>query len=121
MRRMLTVLLGMLLILTANVVKAANLSWTGPTLYVDGTTISTADQARITYTPYSGASSTGPWAAGTATAPGILTTTLPDPAPGVTRWYTVDATLDGMTGGKAVAASKSVPFRQPGIPVLVVQ
>mgnify|MGYP001589505556 CR=1 FL=1 len=121
MRRMLTVLLGMLLILTANVVKAANLSWTGPTLYVDGTAIPTADQARITYIPYSGATSSGPWTAGTGTSAGATTAVMADPAPGGSRWYTVDATLDGMTGVKAVAASKSVPFRTPGIPVLVVQ
>ena len=96
---------------------AATLSWTAPTQYTDTTAIAPSDIARITYTPYYGSSATGPWTAGTVTAAGALTATVPDPVVGGTRWYTVEATLDGQTSAKGVAASKTVPFpKVPAVP-----
>lgn len=115
------VLLALFVLVMSTTAIAAVLTWTAPITYTDTSTIAPADIARIVYTPYYGAAATGPWTAGTTTGAGVLTATLPDPSPGATRWYTVDATLDGTTSGKAVAASKTVPFRQPGVPVLVVQ
>ena len=115
------VMLLVMVVVMSTTAIAAVLTWTAPTTYTDASAIAPADIARIVYTPYYGAATTGPWTAGTTTGAGILTATLPDPSPGATRWYTVDATLDGMTSAKAVAASKTVPFRVPGVPVLGVQ
>jgi len=115
------ILLFVYVLVMSSTAIAAVMTWTGPTTYTDGSSITVSNQARITYTPYYGASATGPWTAGTTTGPGVLTATLPDGAPGVTRWYTVDCSLDGQTSAKAVAASKTVPFPVPGAPVLVVQ
>lgn len=114
-------IVGVLVVLVIGVIlplgtNAATLSWTAPGTYTDGSNISTTDQGRITYTPYYGSSSTGPWTSGTSTLPGVTTSTLPDPAVGATRWYTVDATLDGMTSAKGTAVSKTVPFKVPGAP-----
>ena len=115
------VLLALIVLVMSTTAIAAVLTWTAPTTYTDTSAIAPADIARIVYTPYYGASATGPWTAGTTTGAGVLTTTLPDPSPGATRWYTVDATLDGMTSAKAAAKSKTVPFRIPAGPVLDVQ
>ena len=114
------VLLALIVAVMSTTAIAAVLTWTAPTTYTDASAIAPADIARIVYTPYYGAATTGPWTAGTTTGAGILTATLPDPSPGATRWYTVDATLDGQTSAKGVAASKTVPFRVPAVPVLVV-
>lgn len=97
---------------------AATVTWQAPTNYNDNvaTPIPAADQARIVYTIYYGPTQTGPWTAGTTTGAGVLTGTAPDPAAGATRWYTVDATLDGQTSAKGVAASKFFPFKVPAAP-----
>lgn len=115
------VLLAVFVLVMSTTAIAAVLTWTAPTTYTDASAIAPVDIARITYTPYYGASVTGPWTAGATTGAGVLTATLPDPSPGATRWYTVDCSLDGQTSAKAVAASKTVPFRVPTGPVLVVQ
>ena len=88
-------------------VTAATLTWEAPT-YSDNTVIPPDLAARIVYTPFIADSATGPWVAGNKTAPGALSATLPDPAPGATRWYTVDATLGNQTSAKAVPASKTI-------------
>ena len=100
------------------IAQAATMTWQPPANYADNvaTPIPAADIARIVYTPYYGSSATGPWTAGTMTAAGVTTAILPDPGPGQTRWYTVDATLDGQTSAKGVAASKTVPFKVPAAP-----
>ena len=102
------------ILLSVSVAWAATLSWTGPTTYTDGSAIPAADQARITYTPYTGASASGPWTARPATVAGATSATVPDPSPGATLYYTVDATLDGMTSAKvSPPVSKTAPYRMP--------
>ena len=96
---------------------AATLTWTQPT-YSDNTVIPASIAATIVYTPYMGDSVTGPWTAGTKTAPGVLTATMPDPAAGTTKYYTVDATLGSQTSGKAVPASKTI-LKGIGVPSII--
>ena len=102
------------ILLSASVVIAATLSWIGPTVYTDGIAIPAADQARITYTPYTGPAATGPWSARPSTAAGVTSANVPEPAPGSTLYYTVDATLDGMTSAKvSPPVSKTAPYKTP--------
>jgi len=102
------------ILLSVSVAWAATLSWTGPMTYTDGSAIPAVDQARITYTPYTGPAATGPWSARPATAAGATSATVPNPSPGSTLYYTVDATLDGMTSVKASpAVSKTAPYKTP--------
>jgi len=114
------VLIGLLvlgaILLSASIALAATLSWTAPTTYTDGSAIPAVDQARITYTPYTGASATGPWSARPSTSAGATSTAVPDPSPGTTLYYTLDCTLDGQTSVRAVAVSKSLPFLVPAAP-----
>lgn len=86
---------------------AATLTWTQPT-YVDNSVIPASIASQIVYSPYMGDTVSGPWVAGPKTAPGILSATLPDPAPGATKWYTVEGTLGTQTGPKATPASKTI-------------
>lgn len=69
MKRLL-ILLGMLLILIPNVVKAGIVSWTLPTQYaIDNTAIDPADVATLVTEVQVGTSATGPWSAlGASTA-----------------------------------------------------
>ena len=92
---------------------AAVVEWDAPTTYTDNTAIPAGKIPTIIYTPFIGDAPTGPWAAGNKTAPGILSATMPDPAPGATKFYTVSGTLDGQESAKAVPASKTVPFKTP--------
>ena len=95
---------------------AATLSWTGPTLYTDGTAIPSAKIATITYKTYYGSSASGPWTAGPVTGAGALSASVAEPAPGTTQWYTLEAALDNQVSGKAVAVSKTSPFKNPNPP-----
>jgi hypothetical protein len=95
---------------------AAVVEWDAPVTYTDNTAIPAGKVLTIVYTPFIGDTFTGPWVAGNKTAPGILSATMPDPAPGATKHYTVSATLDGQESGKAVPASKTVPFQTPSPP-----
>ena len=96
---------------------AALIDYNRVTTYTDNTAIAPAKIPTIQYQGYSGPAPTGPW-----TPAGLVTDNLaisaPDPAPGATLWYTVDATLDGMTSAKGVAKSKSLPFQTPETPVV---
>jgi hypothetical protein len=121
MRRSVGVLIGLLVIgvmmLSAGNAEAATLSWTAPTQYTDNTVIPAAKIPTITYTPAYGSSASGPWTAGTATAAGATSAVVPDPASGTTRYYTVQATLDGQTSGYATPpVSKTAPFLTPKSP-----
>ena len=96
---------------------AALIDYDRVTTYTDSSAIPAAKVPTIQYRGYSGPSLTGPWTpAGLVTD--NLTISAPDPAPGATLWYTVDATLDGMTSAKGVAKSKTVPFGLPAGPAL---
>jgi hypothetical protein len=112
----LTVFFVLLTVAFPFVVNAATLSWPAPTTYSDATTIALADIARIVYTPYYGASSSGPWTAGTTTAAGALSATVPYPAAGQTQFYTVDCTLDGQTSAKGTPVSYTMPMKTPSAP-----
>jgi len=96
---------------------AALIDYDRVTTYTDDSAIPAAKVPTIQYRGYSGPASTGPW-----TPAGLVTDNLaitaPDPSPGATLWYTVDATLDGMTSAKAPAVSKSLPFLRPAGPGL---
>ena len=106
-----------MVVLFAPLVFGATLDFDRVTTYTDGTNIPAAKVPTIQYRGYSGPSSTGPW-----TPAGLVTDNLaiaaPDPAAGATLWYTLDASLDGMTSAKAAALSKTIPFPTPAGPVL---
>lgn len=104
------------LILIPLATNAATVEWSAPSSYTDNTAIAPADVARIVYTPFIGDTVSGPWVAGPKTAPGVLSATMPDPAPGATKKYTVSAGLDGMESEKAVPASKTMPVPVPNAP-----
>jgi hypothetical protein len=107
-----------LIVLVVPLAFGATLTWTSPT-YTDNTVVPASLAATIVYTPYSGPSATGPWTAGTNTAAGVLTATMPDPGAGGTLWYTVDATLPGTpTSPKAVPASKTI-LKGIGAPAII--
>jgi hypothetical protein len=95
---------------------AAEVSWDVPT-YTDNTVIPAGIASTIVYTPFMGDILSGPWVAGVKTAQGILSATMPDPAPGTTKFYTVSGAFPGGPDGpKAVPASKTVPPLTPGAP-----
>jgi len=116
MRKVL-ILLAVIVAVASTTAIAALIDYDRVTEYTDSSTIPAAKVPTIQYRGYSGPSVTGPW-----TPAGLVTDNLaisaPDPAPGVTLWYTVDATLDGMTSAKAPAVSKSLPFLRPAGPGL---
>jgi hypothetical protein len=87
------------------------------TTYTGGAAIPSAKIPTITYRGYTGPTATGPWTLGTTVTDNVALPAL-EPAAGATLWYTVDASLDGMTSAKAAAKSKTVPFLQPTGPVL---
>jgi hypothetical protein len=97
---------------------AAFIDYDRVTTYTDSSAIPSAKIPTIQYQGYSGPAPTGPW-----TPAGLVVDNLaisaPDPAPGATLWYTVDATLDGMTSAKAPAVSKTLPFLRPAGPGLL--
>ena len=110
MKRLL--MFSVLMCLFAPLVFGAFIDFDKVTTYVDGSAIAPAKIPTIQYRGYYGVSPTGPWTpAGVVTD--NLTITAPDPAVGGTMWYTVDATLDGQTSNKGVAASKGIPFPNP--------
>lgn len=103
--------------LFAPLVFGATIFFNRVTTYSDGSNIDAAKVPTIVYKAYTGPAATGPWTAG-GTVTDNLALPATEPAPGQTLWYTVDATLDGMTSAKGAAKSKSVPFNSPAGPVL---
>lgn len=99
---------------------AAVLTLDSSTTYVDNSAIAPADQLRIVYTPFWSIDN-ATWTQGAAGAPDARAFTVPDPPAGSTWRYTATATLDNATSGKAVAVSKSVPFKVPNPPRVAVQ
>ena len=99
---------------------AAVLTLEPPTTYYDNSAIAPADQARISYTPFWSIDN-ATWTQGATGAPDGRSFTVPEPPAGSTWWYTATATLDNAASGKAVAVSKAVPFKTPGLPRAVVQ
>jgi len=96
---------------------AAVVTFDRVTTYTDGSPIPSAKVSTIQYRAYYGPSQTGPWTAGDVVTDNLaITAPDPDPAKGVTLWYTVDASLDGQTSAKAVPASKTVPYPTPSPP-----
>lgn len=95
---------------------AALITFERVTTYTDNTNISSAKVPTIQYRGYYGMTQTGPWTAGDVVTDN-LAITAPDPAKGETLWYTVDATLDGVTSGKATPASKTTPYPTPSPPL----
>jgi len=94
---------------------AATVTYTKVTTYTDGSAIPAAKIPTMSYQVYTGPSLTGPWAAANSGLD-VSMLTAPDPVAGGTLWYTVDVSLDGQTSVKAVAVSKSVPFKAPAAP-----
>ena len=93
---------------------SATLSWNEVTAYTDSAPIDTFKTIR--YTPYSGPADP-PTSAGTPVFD-VLTTTMPDPAPGQTMYYSVTATVVGeeVESALGAAASKTSPFQVPAAP-----
>lgn len=101
-----------LLLLMALPAHSATLSWSAVTTYADGSIIPI--DKTVTYTTY-----TGPSASDLSTVQGTTTATsaaVPDPSPGQTMYYTVDAMVDGVRSEKAAPVSKTVPFKNPSPP-----
>ena len=96
---------------------AAMIDYDRATTYTDSTAIPAAKIPTIQYRGYSGPSQTGPWTP-SVTVTDNLAISAPDPPAGSTWWYTVDATLDGMTSAKAAAMSKTIPFPTPAGPTI---
>ena len=115
--RKVMMLLAVIVAVMSTTAIAALIDYDRVTEYTDSSAIPAAKVPTIQYRGYSGPSVTGPW-----TPAGLVTDNLaisaPDPAPGATLWYTVDASLDGMTSAKAPAVSKSLPFLRPAGPGL---
>ena len=115
MKRVLMVLV--LMAVFAPLVFGATIHFDRATTYTDGVAIPSAKIPTIVYRAYTGPAPAGPWTAG-GTVTDNLALPAAEPSAGQTLWYTVDATLDGMTSGKAAAVSKTVPFNIPAVPVL---
>ena len=111
------VLLTVIVLVMSTTAIAALIDFDRVVTYTDSSAILAAKVPTIQYRGYSGPSVTGPW-----TPAGLVTDNLaisvPDPEPGAVLWYTVDASLDGMTSAKAPAVSKSLPFLRPAGPGL---
>lgn len=88
---------------------AANISWTLPAAYTNGTPIAPADSSKIVVKVYTGSSETGPWTLAVTTSPGATSTTAPDPGPGQTLWYTTTSTINGVESAYSTPGSKTAP------------
>lgn len=85
----------------------ATLSWNLPTTYVDGTPIAPEDVSRIVVKVFSGPSKGGPWQWIATSSPGETSTTVMDPPPGRTLWYTAKSTLNGVQSEYSKPVSKT--------------
>jgi hypothetical protein len=93
---------------------AAFIDYNRSVTYTDNTAIPAAKIPTIQYQGHYGPAVTGPWTSGN-TVTDNLAISAPDPPAGATWWYTVTATLDGMTSDKAAAKSKTIPFQTPAV------
>ena len=116
MKKILFLLLTVVLVASTTAI-AAFIDYDRSVTYTDNTPIPAAKVPTIQYRGYTGPAATGPWTGGNVVTDN-LTISAPDPAAGMTLWYTVDATLDGMTSEKAAAISKTIPFPTPAGPRL---
>ena len=85
----------------------AELSWTLPTSYADGTPIDPASVQTIVGKVYSGPSRNGPWSWIATSLPGVTSATVPAPSAGQTIWYTVKSSLQGADSEYAVPVSNT--------------
>jgi len=113
MKRLL--MFSVMMVLFAPLVFGATIYFDRVTTYVDGSAIPSAKIPTIVYRAYTGPSDTGPWTAGGTVTDNLALPAL-EPAAGTTLWYSVDATLDGMTSARSAAKSKAVPFSLPVVP-----
>ena len=113
MKRLL--MFSVMMVLFAPLVFGATIYFDRVTTYTDGTNIDPAKVPTIVYKAYTGPASSGPWTAGGTVTDNLALPAL-EPGAGQTLWYTVDATLDGMSSAKAAAKSKTVPFSLPVVP-----
>jgi hypothetical protein len=116
MKKILILLLAAVLVMSTTAI-AALIDFNRVTTYADNTAIPVAKVPTIKYRGYYGPSLSGPWVSGNVVVDNQAIP-APDPFPGETLWYTVDATLDNVTSAKAVAASKTAPFPDPAAPAL---
>jgi len=115
MKRLL--MFAVLMCLFAPMVFGATIFFNKVTTYSDGSAIPAAKIPTIVYKGYTGPAAIGPWTSGSAVTDNLALPAL-EPGVGQTLWYTIDATLDGMTSTKAAAMSKTIPFPTPAGPVL---
>lgn len=98
---------------------AANLTWTNPTAYSDGSPLVAADIASTTI-EYSNTSPFGAVAGQVVVTGSASAGVAPDPAAGATRCYraktTVVASKGGQTSDPSNVACKTVPFPKPNPP-----
>ena len=113
MKRLL--MFSVMMVLFAPLVFGSTIYFDRVTTYTDGSAIPSAKIPTIVYKAYTGPASAGPWTAGGTVTDNLALPAL-EPGAGQTLWYTVDATLDGMTSAKAAAKSKTVPFSLPVVP-----
>ena len=113
MKRLL--MFSVMMVLFAPLVFGATIYFDRVTTYTDGSAIPSAKIPTIVYKAYTGPASAGPWTPGGTVTDNLALPAL-EPAAGTTLWYSMDATLDGMTSGKAAGVSKTVPFSLPVVP-----
>lgn len=111
------ILLSLLISIPAAADVVKTFSWSPDTVYVDGSPIAAADQAKIVYNVYFRPLG-GAWAIAATSAPGAITWT--GTVAGINRGtayeYTMDATLNGQTSAKAPTITWTDPFLAPAVP-----
>lgn len=111
----LVILILALLLVVAAEGPDAEISWTLPTTYADGTPIDPAAARHIVVMVYSGPSQTGPWALIARSAPGATSATIPAPPFGEKIWYTARSSLQRADSDYAVPVSNT-GYYVPKIP-----
>ena len=91
----------------------ADVSWTLPTAYTNGTPITPADVGQIVVKVYTAPSSGGQWTLAATAPPGGTSVTAPDPGPGEILWYAITSTLNGVESTYSAPVSKTTPAGQP--------
>jgi len=112
MKKILALLLLVGLVLSGSAF-SETFTWTNPTTYVDGSTISAAKKATIKTHLFSGPASEGPWTSFATSSPGSTTYTgAPPPERGIQAYYTLVWELDGV---RSAYLTPSIPYTRPFI------
>jgi hypothetical protein len=118
MKLLKSILVVLFLLITVNAY-ALTLAWDLPTKYIDGTNISTADQAQIITYLFWRPNTTTSWAQFATITSGVKTWAGTAPVgPGVPADYTATAELRAVKSGYSNIVSWTIPYPTPNAPVL---